>query len=354
MKHLPKYLDHNNKYVCGIDLHARTMYVCILDADGKVLFNRNMCNDFQQLMKVVEKYRDDIVIGVESTFNTYWLYDSCEDEGIPCYVGHALYIKRMTAGKHKSDKIDARKIADLLRRNAFPLAYSYPKEMREARDLLRRRSHFVSRRAELYAHIQIIAMQQGIDDISPSLVKNRQNRLKLLSMFTEPHLFSTIETDLNLIEVLDDNIRRLEKEITYSAKEHDNEAYELLLNSPGVGDILSLCILYEIHTIDRFPSKQHYSSYCRVIKSEHSSAGKHGSNGKNDKIGNPHLKWAYGEVALKGIQHYKPIKGWYEKKMSKHGKRKARMILAHKFAVAHYYMLRNREPFNMDRFLNGS
>ena len=86
-------------------------------------------------------------------FAWYWLADLCEDEKIPFALGHALAMKHIHQGKSKSDKIDAGKLAAMLRGGLFPLAYAYPRAKRQTRDLLRRRSFFVRQRAQLIAHI---------------------------------------------------------------------------------------------------------------------------------------------------------------------------------------------------------
>src|SRR4249920_253209 len=86
-------------------------------------------------------------------FAWYWLADLCEDEKIPFALGHALAMKHIHGGKAKNDRIDAGKLASMLRGGLYPLAYAYPRAKRQTRDLLRRRSYFVRQRASLIAHI---------------------------------------------------------------------------------------------------------------------------------------------------------------------------------------------------------
>jgi transposase len=130
------------------------MYVCILDKKGEILYRRNMPTDPKRLLRAIKPYREDIVISVECMFCWYWLADLCAQEGIPFVLGHALYMKAIHGGKAKNDRIDAHKIAVLLRGGMIPIAYVYPSVMRATRDLLRRRNHFMRKRAELLAHVQ--------------------------------------------------------------------------------------------------------------------------------------------------------------------------------------------------------
>ena len=136
-----------------------------------------------------------------------------------------------------------------------------------------------------------------------------------------------------------------------SAKEHDFRSYALLQSIPGVGRILALVILYEIESIERFPSVQDFVSYSRLVKCIKESNGKsYGPSGK--KIGNAHLKWAFSEAAVLFLKGNEPAKRYLERLSRKHGKAKALSILAHKLGRTAYFMLKNKEAFNQKQFLN--
>jgi len=149
-----RFYTMRHKHTCGIDLHARTMYLCILDAEGNVLLHRDMPTDAEAFLAAIEPFRDDLVIGVECIFTWYWLADLCAREEIVFVLGHALYMKAIHGTKSKNDRIDALKIAKLLASGMLPHAYVYPREMRATRDLMRRRLHLVRKRGQLLAHIE--------------------------------------------------------------------------------------------------------------------------------------------------------------------------------------------------------
>src|SRR5256712_9984735 len=136
-----RFYTHQHKHYCGIDLHARTMYVCILDQAGTILVHKNLPTTPEAFLRVIAPYRDDLVVGVECIFTWYWLADLCAKEGIAFVLGHALYMKAIHRGKAQNEKIDAHKIAVLLRGGMIPQAYGYPAEMRAPRGLLPRRVH---------------------------------------------------------------------------------------------------------------------------------------------------------------------------------------------------------------------
>ena len=132
-----RFYKTSHQYYCGIDLHTKQMYCCIIDSAGSALAHVNLKTEPEAFLSLVKPYREDLVVGAECIFSWYWLADLCLDEGITFVLGHALAMKAIHGGKVKNDKLDSEKIAMLLRGGMLPQAYVYPKEMRATRDLLR-------------------------------------------------------------------------------------------------------------------------------------------------------------------------------------------------------------------------
>jgi transposase len=165
-----RFYTKQHQFYCGIDLHARTMYLCIVNRDGEILLHRNMPAGPDPFLKAITPYREDLVVCVECIFTWYWLADLCAREAIPFVLEHALYMKAIHGGKAKNDKIDAQKIAVLLRGCMLPQAYVYPAAMRATRDLRRRRIHRMRKRAELLAHVQHTNSQYNLPEIGKKIV----------------------------------------------------------------------------------------------------------------------------------------------------------------------------------------
>ena len=344
-----RFYTKQHKFYCGIDLHTKKMYLCILDEAGEVRLHRNITTARDVFLGVIEPFREDMVVAVECMFTWYWIADLCTAEGIPFVLGHALYMKAIHGGKAKNDKIDSRKIAVLLKGGMIPMAYTYPATMRATRDLLRRRNHLMRKRAELYAHIQNTRSQYNLPDPLGCIAKP-QNREGVVERFEDPSVQKMIHADLAVIEAYDPIIAKMERDIITMANHHDPVAYALLKSIPGIGRILGLVILYEIETIKRFPSVQDFVSYSRLVKcSKESNGKKYGTSGK--KIGNAHLKWAFSEAAALFLKGNDPGKRYLDRLTNKHGKGKALSILAHKLGRAVYFMLKNKKPFDQNKFL---
>src|ERR671923_358708 len=194
-----RFYTKQHKFYCGIDLHARSMYVCVLRQDGEILLHRNMKAAPEPFLKAVAPYRDGLVVAVECIFTWYWLADLCAQEGIPFVLGHALYMKAIHGGKAKNDKIDAQKMAVLLRGGMLPQAYVYPAAMRATRDLLRRRMPLMRKRAELLAHIQNTNSQYNLPEIGKKLAY-KANRDGGAERCPDPAVQTSIEVDLALLD----------------------------------------------------------------------------------------------------------------------------------------------------------
>jgi transposase len=313
--------------------------------------HRNMKAAPDPFLKAIAPYRDNLVVAVECMFTWYWLADLCAQEGIAFVLGHALYMKAIHGSKAKNDKIDSQKIAMLLRGGLLPQAYVYPAQMRATRDLLRRRTHLMRKRSELLAHVHNTNSQYNLPEIGKKIAY-KANRDGVAERFVDPAVHKSIEVDLALITSYDQLLGDVELSIVKAAKHHDANMLYLLQTVPGIGKILSLVLLYEIHDIDRFPTVQDFVSYCRLVKCAKESAGKRlGTSGT--KIGNAHLKWAFSEAATLFLRNNPAGQKYLARLETKHGKGKALTILAHKLARAVYYMLKRHTAFDMEKFLHG-
>jgi transposase len=326
------------------------MYLCILNQTGEVLLHRNLGATPEAFLHAITPYREDLVVAVECMFTWYWLADLCAAEGIRFVLGHALYMKAIHGGKAKNDRIDAHKIAVLLRGGMLPQAYVYPAAMRATRDLLRRRLHFTRKRAELLTHIANTNSQYNLPAFAKKLTY-RGNRTGVAERFDEASVQQTIAVDLELIAHYDALLRELEHFILRTATGHDANTLYRLRTVPGIGKILSLVILYEIHDITRFARPQELASYARLVKCAKESAGKVRGHG-GTKIGNAHLKWAFSEAAVGFLRKNPAGQAYYARLVRKHGKGKALTVLAHKLARAVYHLWKHDQVFDQETFLS--
>jgi transposase len=223
-----------------------------------------------------------------------------------------------------------------------------PAKDRSTRDLLRRRMHLMRKRAELLSHIQNTNTQYNLP-VFGKKIAYKTNRNGIAERFEDPSVCKSIEVDMALIDTYDKLLKGLELYILKHAKAHDANTLYLLQTIPGVGKILALVMLYEIHDIGRFPIVQDFSSYCRLIRPQKESKGKKTGKG-NKKIGNPNLKWAFSEATILLLRESEQAKKLQQKLVKKNGEGKALGILSNKLGRAVYYMLKNKKAFDMNKF----
>jgi transposase len=348
-----KYYVSTTEFNCGIDLHARQMYVCVMDQKGKKLVHTNIRNnDFNYFLKLVQPYRHSLTVCCECMFGWYWLADACQQAGLTFVLAHALYLKAIHGGKNKNDRIDSEKITHLLRTNLIPPAYVYPAALRSLRALWRQRLCYVWRRSELLARIQSHQLAHNRSPIKQTRPNRDPWEQQLLAQEDNPHRQLALQNDLAMIRHYDQQITALEEQLQKFTRAVAWREYELLQTVPGIGEHLGATILYEIGDIERFPSVKNFLSYCRLVKGTVASAGKiKGLRGA--KLGNPYLRWAFGQSAVIAKRDHATIGPLAQRLEATFNgnKFKANTVLAIKIARAVYFMLKHKTVFDPQRLV---
>ncbi len=96
-----KFYTKQHKYYCGIDLHAKSMYLCIINQEVAIVLHKNIKTNPETFLKTIAPYREDIVVAAECLFLWYWIADLCKRENIPFVLGHALYMKAIHGARQR-------------------------------------------------------------------------------------------------------------------------------------------------------------------------------------------------------------------------------------------------------------
>ena len=336
------------KLYAGFDLHSRSSHLAVLDQNGKKVFKAKLDNAPQLMTLALEPYRERLAaIAVESTFNWYWLVDALMEAGYQVRLANPAAIQKYKGLKHSDDSSDAQWLAEMLRLGILPQGYIYPREHRPVRDLLRKRMHLVKLRTSLINSLKnIIARNAGVS-----------MRVEKIKQLTCDHVAPLLDEDEDLalcgrvskeaIDYLTRQINKVEKAV--ESKVLLKQEYTLLKTIPGVGTILSLTIMLETGSVDRFPQVGNYASYCRKVPTRWLSAGK-GKGKGNKKNGNKYLAWAFSEAAAMTRRLDPKMKAYYDRKASRTNLMVAHSALAHKLCRAAYYIIRDQVPFDSDKF----
>ena len=331
----------------GIDLHASNSYLAILDRDGRRVFNKRLCNDWNILRYALEPFRERVAgVVVESTFNWYWLVDALMDEGYKVHLANPAGIQRYKGLKCSNDRSDAAWLAEMLRLGILPEGYVYPRQERPVRDLLRKRMHLTKLRTSLINSLQNIIARNSGTQLGAAKIKQLTRDYVCEALQGSDDLALSGEVSKQTIDYLTRQIGMIERVI--ESKVQLKPEYANLRTIPGVGNILSLTIMLETGPISRFPAVGNYASYCRKVPTSWTSNSKSKGRG-NKKNGNKYLAWAFSEAAELARRFDDSMGAYYNRKAAKTNFMVAHSALAHKLARAAYYIMRDQVPFQKEK-----
>lgn len=337
---------------CGIDLGSRRSHLCVVDAQGDIRFERGVDNDLSSMTALFASFDGTMHVVVESTFNWYWLADGLVERGYNVTLAHPLALRAITAARVKTDKRDARTLAQLHRLGAIPRAAIIPKPQRNIRDIMRRRIHLVRQRATELGSLRRIFLRAGrLDEAKWSA----EHIVALDTDVVVTHPLEQLEVRQHRERYawFTEQIDTIERAVVVEAKAVDALGFKLLQTMPGVSTILALTIQFEVGEIARFRSAKAFSAYCRVVPGIYQSGSVKRRRGAQSKQGNPYLKWAFNQAALHAVRHYDGPRRCFAKHLESHagpaGKVIAYNTVAHKLAVAAFHILRDGVAYQEDR-----
>jgi len=334
----------------GIDLHAKNSQACMIDEKGVRIKEKKLKNELPLILEFLEPFGKGTKIAIESTINWYWIVDGLMEAGYEVKLAHPLGLKLITDSKVKTDRRDAYKLANLLRLDALPSAYIYPKETRPLRDLLRRRSDLVAQRSKCYSSLRMQFLQYNANTMSQTALKCFEDEnLNVMDLPGVVKMHGSMT--LKRIELLTEQIEAIEKFL--ESVTITDPHFNLLTRITGIGRVLGLTIYYEIGDISRFTNVRHFSSYCRLVPGCHQSSDKV-KKGKGSKQGNVYLKWAFTQAAMHMARYDKDIRAFRDRQANKSKgnskNMKANAILAHKLGMAVFNVLKDGIPFKKELF----
>jgi transposase len=332
-----------------MDLSRKRLDICVMDEAGNTLEEDAYPPDrdgLAHLVRHVERtYANQPVLGViESMNGARFVHDTLEHLGWSVEVADAAKVKGLAPLACKTDRIDARVLAELSRRDLVPAIWLPDPQTRGARELARWRLHLVRHRSALKSRIHASLLAFGhpcpVSDLFGTAGLALLGRLK----FPEPWA-SDVRAALSLIDTLDGEISDLEDQIHRAVLE--DQSARLLMSVPGIGFILAHTIMGEIGDISRFSSPKKLCGYTGLCPRVYQSGGvdHRGSLAKN---GPKYLRWALIEAATHACRH--PLyKDRYEATARRLGRQRGRKVarveLARRLAEAIFHMLSANEPF---------
>lgn len=325
----------------GIDWSYRRAAWCALSDAGAIVGEGAVSADEEGLARLVMKRGTEVRAVVEMMSGAIWVRDTLVSAGWEVQIAHARKVRDVAPLACKTDKVDARVLAELCRRDLVPELWVPALADRELRERLRRRMHLVRMRASAMNRIFGLLTQWGLRLSLKRL--HEPDAMTLLEQRGVPLVWRrSIAEALEVIELLDARIGPIDAELGPLARADTRVA--LLDTIPGVGALLGLTIASEIGDVARFGSPRKLVGSAGMAPKVNQS-GDRSRTGALSKAGSRTLRWA----AVEAAQHaWRPTNPWhqlYTDVAKRAGKNPAKSAVARKILIATWHVLSRRQPF---------
>ena len=326
----------------GVDVGKSRCRTAMMNQEGRITTEFSFNNDSEGISRLASMLTMDDRVVMEST-GAYWLdlYNHLDELHIPVVLANPLQTKAIAHGRIKSDKVDARILAHLLRADLIPECYVPPKEMREIRSLVRHRLSIVKLRSMTKNRIHALVDRNGLKhEFSDLFGRSGIQWLKSLKLSSLDRLM--LDNHLTHLGSLNVQVERVDAEIT--ARVTLDEDVRLLLSLTGVSVYTALLIKSEIGSIDRFPNYKKLISWAGLAPSLRQS-GSVEYHGNITRQGSRMLRWIMVESARVASVHDPRLRVFYERVKRRRGDQKAVVALACKMLKIIWFMLTRKEEY---------
>jgi transposase len=253
-----------DNYTIGCDAHKHYSVFAVIDKEGTLKVHKRIEHEPGAIQEFLEEYPTGTRVALESVGNWYWIADEIEAAECVPLLTHPAKAKVMMGNVNKTDKLDAKGLATLLRLNSLPHVWLPPGKTRDGRELPRTRMALTKMRTALKnrIHATLAKYNQKLEGASDIFIPKWRGELLRTIDQLPPETQKCMHLELELQDHLTGQIQHLEARIQQLVE--DSEQIQLLKTLPGIGNILGIVIRQEIGSIDRFPSAEHFASYSGV------------------------------------------------------------------------------------------
>lgn len=326
------------RYV-GVDYHRRFSYLTAMDKKGEIVKEAKISNTKEALHNFLKFSANGQLHAVlEAGRNWEVMYDLLEEEFDEVKLAHPYKVKAIAEARIKTDKIDSKILAHLLRTNLIPEAYVPSKDVRQAKKILRQRMFFIRLRTMVKNRIFMILERHPEVKDRPGVVDlfGRQGRFWLENLRLSSPDGRLLKESLELLNNLNERIKASDYLINQLSLKHPY--VKRLITIPGIGKFFSVLIAYEVDDIKRFAGEKKFAGYIGIIPSTYAS-GTRLRHGKITKQGNKYLRWALIEAIWPAINKDSYLRAYYEGIKKRKGSNQAKVATARRLATIIYRVL---------------
>jgi transposase len=337
---------HEMRTYIGIDFHRGYSYMTAMDESGKIFKQGRVANQLEPIREFINQAgaNGNGAAVLEAGRNWTVMYDWLEGLVGEVHLAHPLKVKAIAEARIKTDKIDSKVLAHLLRCDLLPEAYVPGQATRSVKNVLRQRMFFVRVRTMVKNRIWHLV------DRYPELVSSmpckelfsKQGLEWLKAIPVKEQDRDILNEDLKLYHALDDRINRSNELIQKLSR--GNGKVRLLETIPGIGGFFAVLIAHEVDDITRFPNEKKFFSYIGIIPSTFSSGGRT-FHGRLTKQGNKYLRWALVEAVSTATRWDSELGAYYRRLKVRKGPNPAKIATARLLATIIYRVLKQQRPY---------
>jgi len=329
------------RYV-GLDVHKRVMQVCIMDGLGKVLAEDRFEVSRERLVRFAsEELSPEDHVALEATTNTWAIVDIVRPRVAKLCVSNPIQTKAIAQAKVKTDEVDARILAHLLRLNFLPLVWEPDAATRELRSWTAYRAGLVRQSTFLKNRIHSVLHQRLIQAPVDALF-SKAGRQFLKELVLDEQGRWQIDGHLRLLEAVEAEIAKIDQLL--AEKGYADPRVKLLMTLPGVNVTVAECLLAAFGDMSRFRDGDHAGSYLGLVPSIKQSAD-HCYHGPITKAGRGHARWMLIQAAQHVRLHPGPLGVFFRRLKKKKNYNVAVVAAARKLVVYAWHMLTKNEPY---------
>ena len=330
----------------GIDVHKKYCQAALMNDNGHIVKELRFDNTSQGASSLITLARavDPQVEAVIEPSANFWIriYDKLEQEGVDVKLTNPMRTKAIAEARIKTDRIDAKTLAYLLKGDLVAESYVPTRKNRERRALIRHRASLTRMRVEIKNRIHALLDKHELSYTYTDLFgKQGLEWLRSLQLPTTDQ--QILRTSLQVADTLTEQIREMDIQIAKDAT--SEEKAKLLMTMPGVDYYAAMVLLSEIGDVHRFSSDEKLVSWVGLAPQVHQS-GETNWTGHITRKGSRRARWILGQCAQSARQHDPRMREFYERIERKHGSQKAVVAVARKMLAIMYVMMIRNEPYH--------
>lgn len=332
----------------GLDVHKKGSVYCCQDEKGRIIGTGQLIHSLDAVRELTVRELiggcgEAAQVALEATGSWQHVAAMLESEGAEVVLSHPRRTRAIATAKVKTDAIDARTLADLLRGGLLPQAYLAPPRIQGLRRLVRTRASLVEARTRFKNQVHGVLTQAGYTPLVTD-VFGRAGRAWMAALALSPGDRVVVDALLVEIDHVSQTVKQLEMELLRQMG--SSREYQALNTIAGFGPVTSAAFLAEVGDVRRFKRARHLLSYLGIVPRVYSSAGKT-RFGRLTKEGPPLARNVLVQAAYPAIRKSPELRGVYEKTKERHGAQVARIAVARKLATQAFHMLKEVYSFHV-------